>query len=292
MQTFDTPGPISVTVELGVGDVRIVATDRTDTVVDVRPSDPTRKADVAAAEQTQIEFANGRLLIKTPKLPHRWSPFGPFGNGGSVDAVIELPEASQVSSETGAASFRGRGRLGDCRHRTGAGDVNVERANAVDVKTGAGSVTIGEAAGTVTVSAGSGSVVIDRVAGELMVKNGNGDTRVGEVTGDARVNAANGTIAVDRAHRGVVAKTANGSVRLGDVSQGAVVAQSAMGAVEVGVHDGIAAWLDLSTKFGTVRNDLDAADGPGSSKGTVEVHASTSYGDIAVFRASAVGTAS
>src|SRR5437764_958604 len=41
MPTFDTPEPISVTVEFGVGDLRIVASDRTDTMVEVRPSDPT-----------------------------------------------------------------------------------------------------------------------------------------------------------------------------------------------------------------------------------------------------------
>ena len=49
MPTFDTPEPISVTVELGVGDLRIVASDRADTMVEVRPSDAAKKADVAAA---------------------------------------------------------------------------------------------------------------------------------------------------------------------------------------------------------------------------------------------------
>jgi hypothetical protein len=39
MPTFDTPEPISVTVEFGVGDLRIVASDRADTMVEVRPSD-------------------------------------------------------------------------------------------------------------------------------------------------------------------------------------------------------------------------------------------------------------
>jgi hypothetical protein len=46
MPTFDTPEPISVTVELGVGDLRIVASDRTDTMVEVRPSDAAKKADM------------------------------------------------------------------------------------------------------------------------------------------------------------------------------------------------------------------------------------------------------
>ena len=43
MPTFDTPEPITVTLELGVGDVRITASDRADTVVEVRPSDPAKE---------------------------------------------------------------------------------------------------------------------------------------------------------------------------------------------------------------------------------------------------------
>ncbi len=88
-----------------------------------------------------------------------------------------------------------------------------------------------------------------------------------------------------------MAKTANGDVRLGEVAGGAVVAQSAFGDVEVGVRDGVAAWLDLETKFGTVHNDLDATERPEPAEDAVEVRARTSMGDITVHRslASAAG---
>src|ERR687897_902184 len=82
MTTFDTPEPISVTLEVGVGDIRIVASDRTDTVVDVRPSDPAKKSDVTAAELTRVEYAEGRLLVGAPKGWRQWS----FRGGGeSID---------------------------------------------------------------------------------------------------------------------------------------------------------------------------------------------------------------
>jgi hypothetical protein len=44
MTTFETPSPITVTLELGIGDLQIAAGDRTNTVVDVRPTDPTKPA--------------------------------------------------------------------------------------------------------------------------------------------------------------------------------------------------------------------------------------------------------
>ena len=98
------------------------------------------------------------------------------------------------------------------------------------------------------------------------------------------MSAANGPISVDRVHDGIVAKTANGDVRIGEIARGAVDAQTAFGQIEVGVLDGVAAWLDLHTKFGNVHNGLDDAERPEAGMGTVEVRASTSFGDISIIR--------
>ena len=40
MPEFDTPEPITVEIDLVVGDVRLTASERANTVVEVRPSDP------------------------------------------------------------------------------------------------------------------------------------------------------------------------------------------------------------------------------------------------------------
>jgi len=60
MSTFDTPRPILVDLELGVGDVRVSAGERTDTTVEVRPSDPAKQSDVDAAAQTRVEYPNAQ----------------------------------------------------------------------------------------------------------------------------------------------------------------------------------------------------------------------------------------
>jgi hypothetical protein len=102
--------------------------------------------------------------------------------------------------------------------------------------------------------------------------------------GDARVSAANGTITIDRTGAGVVAKTANGRVHLGEIALGVAVAESAFGDLEIGVREGVPAWLDLRTKFGRVRNELEASERPASGEDSVEVHAHTSMGDISIHR--------
>jgi hypothetical protein len=282
MPTFDTPEPISVTVELGVGDIRIVASDRTDTRVEVRPSDGAKKSDVTAAEQTRVEYADGRLLIKAPK---GWRQYTFRGGGESIDVQVDLPAGSHVRGEAGVAALRCSGRLGECRYRTGVGDIQLDRAGPVQLKTGAGDISVDQAVGDAELITGSGAVQIDSISGTAVVKNSNGDTWIGEVTGDLAVNAANGKISIDQAHATVAAKTANGDVRLGEVARGAVLAQTGMGKVEIGILDGVAAWLDLDTRFGKVRNNLDAAERPEPGEDSVEVRARTAFGDITIHRA-------
>ena len=182
------------------------------------------------------------------------------------------------------AALRCSGRIGECRCKLGVGDVQLNEAGPVELKTGAGDITLERAVGKAEIVTGSGAVRIGSIDGTAVVKNSNGDTWIGEVAGKARVSAANGMISIELAHDGIVAKTANGDVRLGEVARGAAVAQSAFGDVEVGVRDGVAAWLDVHTRFGQVQNDLDASKSPGAGEDTVEVHASTSYGDIGIRR--------
>ena len=120
-----------------------------------------------------------------------------------------------------------------------------------------------------------GSAAID---GTAVIKNSNGDTLDRRGHGRrARERRQRQDHHRPGARAAVAAKTANGDVRLGEVARGAVLAESAIGTIDVGIRDGVAAWLDLNTKFGNVHNDLQAADRPEPDEETVEVRARTSY---------------
>src|SRR6185312_6703810 len=223
MPTYDTPHPITATVELVVGDLRIVAADRTDTVVEVRPSDPGSDADVRAADQTRVEYADGLLLVKTPKQ----RGLGLFGKPGAGDVQVDRVEGGRLSLETGA-----------------------------------GRVDVDTVAGRADISTGSGRLQVREIDGPAVLKNSNGDSWIGLVTGDLRINAANGDIAVDRAGGDVVASTANGGITIGAVTRGTVSLKTGFGEIEVGIPAGTAAKLDASTSFGRIRNQLESTDGP------------------------------
>ena len=70
---FDTPSAITVTLDLYVADVRLAVSDRADTVVEVRPSDPGKAADVKAAENTRVEYHEATrtlsVVSKKPRSP-------------------------------------------------------------------------------------------------------------------------------------------------------------------------------------------------------------------------------
>jgi hypothetical protein len=66
MPTFDTPGPIAATVVVGGTQVRVTASDRTDTVVLVEPINKASRSDVKVASKTKVDFAGGQLSVKQP----------------------------------------------------------------------------------------------------------------------------------------------------------------------------------------------------------------------------------
>ncbi|MFF5938432.1 DUF4097 domain-containing protein [Streptomyces sp. NPDC012508] len=278
MPTFDTPEPLSATVEIEIGRARIVAGKRTDTVVEVVPSDPGDKLDVQAAAETKVTCAGGKLLVKGPKKRSL------FGKVGAVDVTVELPAGSELIGSTGLGELIGEGRFGDCRLTTAAGDIQLEEAAAVRLKTSHGDILVDRTTGEAEIQ-GSGRVRVGRIDGAATIKNLNGETTLGEVGGELRVNSSNGPIGVARALSSVTAKTASGAIRLDEVVRGQITLDSAAGGLEVGIAEGTAAWLDVRSKAGRVRNELGTAEGPGQSDETVEVRGRTSVGDIVIRRA-------
>jgi hypothetical protein len=279
MPKFDTPEPIAATIDAPGGHVRIHASDRADTVVEVRPDDETQDADVKAAEQTQVEYANGRLLVRAPRNKFRTL----FGRNPSIDLTIELPNDSRVDARAWG-DFRSEGRLGESTFDMAAGSIRLDQAARLKVRTAAGDVSVGRSGGPAEVTTSAGRIWIGEIGGAAALKTSSGGITVGEAAGDLRLNTANGDITVDLALAGVTAKTAFGSVRIGEVVRGSVTLESGFGQLELGIREGTAAWLDVSSQQGSVRSDLDAADGPGSAEEAVEVRAHTRFGDVTIRR--------
>ena len=277
MPAFDTPEPISVTAHVGAGSVRFIASDRPDTVVEVLPGGK-RGRDVRAAEQTEVTYANGELSVRTRERTF-------IGPTGTVEVTVELPTGSRVDVGGSWVQVFGEGGLGEARVKTSVGDVRLDAAGPLKVTVSHGSISIDRVAGGAEITTSSGRLRIGTVHGPAVLKNSHGSTVVGVVTGELRVNGANGDIDIECAEGDVVATTAHGTLRAAEVVRGSVQLETSYGAIEVGVREGTAAWLDVSSERGHVRNTLTASGAPEQSEETVKVRARTRYGNIDVRRA-------
>ena len=263
MPTFPTTGPVQARIDVSSGSVRVRASERSDTVVDIRPSNERSNADAQLAASTRVEFADGQLLVSSPRRPRLLF----FGGAASVEIDVALPEGSRVEVSATAGDVDCEGRLGDVRIDNRYGDLRIDRVSTLRARTSAGDISVAEVDGTCEASTSYGEIRIGRAGGEL------------------RLDSACGDITVDRAEASASAKTKYGQVRVHDAARGSLDLETAYGTVEAGVREGTAAWLEVEAKSGRVRNLLTATDGPADSGETVEIRARTSYGNVVIRRA-------
>src|SRR5262245_15122662 len=255
MPTFTTPEPILAHVEVVAGSVHLVATDRADTVVEVRPRDPSRASDVRAAEHARIDFTRGRLTVAAgPKMLA-------LGRGGAVEVDIALPSRSRLDASSASADIYSEGLFTDCRLATASGNARLDTIE-----------------GSVKADTASGDIEVRSLEGNASISTASGDATIGELVGDLKFQAASGGIVIRRLRGNAKAQTASGSVTVAAAVNGGFDAATASGEVEVGIPAGTAARLDIGTRSGAVSNTLDPSDGPAEGDETVVVHARTGSG--------------
>jgi DUF4097 and DUF4098 domain-containing protein YvlB len=265
MPKFNTPEPITATVEISAGSVSLIATDRDDTVVDVRPRDESRSHDVKAAEQVRVDFSNGTLRVSSQRgfsFPRR----------GAVVVDIALPAGSRLHASAASANITADGKYTDCKFASASGDL-----------------TVGSVLGNLKAETASGGIAVHDVSGSASVSTASGDVTMDALDGEMKFRAASGSLKVSHLRGNINSQTASGDVAVATAINGSVSAQTASGAVVVGIAEGTAAQLDLRTRSGEVRNSLTESDGPAEGDETLVVRARTASGDVVVQRAVQAG---
>jgi hypothetical protein len=280
MLTFATPSPIDLAIKIAVGALTVIATDRDDTVVTVSPTSPNRPADVRGAEETTVTLENDRLTIKGPKPRLSW-----IGPTESIDVTVELPTGSRLTAEISFGGARTTGRLGATRIKAAGGGAELDATGDLWLRAGHGNATVGTADGDVEIIADHGQVRVGTITGEASIKASHGSVQIAETRGEIDAKLSYGDITIDTALASVTAKTAYGSIQLGEISAGSVQVDSGYGAVSIGVRPGVAAWLDLRSKEGRVRNELDGDPAAAGAEQSVAVRARTQFGTITIQRA-------
>lgn len=164
MQKFDTPAPIEAVVNIPAGRVQVIAADRTDTAVEIRPTNAAKGRDAKAAEQTTVAFADGVLRIEAPAAKNQY-----LGPSGSVEVTVQLPTGSRVEGKAASAEFRGIGRLGDVAFEGGYHQVKVDEAARLRLTVLDGDIEVGRLGGPAEISTLRGDIRINEARGGKVV---------------------------------------------------------------------------------------------------------------------------
>jgi hypothetical protein len=279
---YVTPKPIHIALDLlTVVTLKVTATDTTTTTVSVKAADPTKKDDVRALGEVNVDYADGVLGLRIARTLRYYTWFS-----GSPRLVVDItvPTGSSVDGKIGAGGATTEGRLGDVSLRTGAGELRVEQAGKATLHSGAGAIQAGRVTGPLRVTNGAGSIRVGTLEGEGFVKNTTGNSVFGEVGGPLTVKAVTGDVVIEQLIGAAEIKCAHGEVRIDRVGTGDVTIDGGYGSIEIGVPEGTAAWLDIASRHGEVRNQLEAASSPGETDRRVAVTAHADYSSITIRR--------
>ena len=275
MPTFATPGPIAATVVVSGAQVRVTASDRTDTVVLVEPIDKASKKDVKVASKTKVDFADGQLSVKTTVSGDK---------DGSVVITIDLPAGSSLVAYLAHSDVHADGSFGEYELHLASGRVQLDRINALQANIAAGEVAIGHIAGRANIDGAAFAMRISEVEDTVKVSSSGGQTWIGHASADLDLSSGSGGFDIDRADGSVTAKTGDGAIRIGRLTRGRAELSNGSGNIEVGISEGTAATVDANSERGSVRNSVPPRENPDPSDNEVTVHARTRHGDIIIQR--------
>lgn len=222
MQTFNTPAAVSAVLDIPAGRIQVIAAERVDTTVDIRPADATRSRDVKAAQRIDVAYHDGALRIAAAP------PENPIlGNSGSVEVTVQLPAGSGIDAKTASADFRGVGRLGDVTFEGATGTVNLDETANAQLDLQSGGISVGRLGGTAQISTRKGDLHVgEAVTGTVTLHTDCGDISVGTARGtSASLNAGTAFGRIDNA----LANTAGSAASLiihATTSQGDITARS------------------------------------------------------------------
>jgi ferric-dicitrate binding protein FerR (iron transport regulator) len=165
--------------------------------------------------------ATGRIAVTSA----RW---------GSAALEVRCPTGTNVVVGTASGRVELRGRLGEVRVTTLSGRIEVDQAEALDLR----SV--------------SGSIAVVQCERRCRVQTKSGRTTVG-IAEDADLSTVSGRVRLDSSSGSIQVRTASGSVEVGTEGGGDVDVQTISGSVRVEVPEGVRPAAELRSRAGRCR---------------------------------------
>ncbi|MEV4943758.1 DUF4097 family beta strand repeat-containing protein [Streptomyces zaomyceticus] len=179
MPKYDTPAALTTVLDIPAGRIRFIASDRTDTTVEVLPANAARGRDIKAAGETTVTCADGTLRITAPAAANQV-----LGASGSVEITVQLPAGSHVQARAAAADLRGVGRLGDITYDVTQGAVELDETAEARITVLDGDIRIGRLNGPARISTAKGDLrIAEAVHGTVELRTQHGEISIGAAPG-------------------------------------------------------------------------------------------------------------
>ena len=274
MQTFETPGSVSLQIKLPSGRVVVTTADEARCSVELvaigrRGPDAIEDVTVTADEH------HGRHTIRIEQKDRiRWGPIQ-ITWGGDIEARVTCPPGADLDFSGGSTDLRVEGDLGEVSVRTASGDIRLDGIRGkLQAKTASGDISVATIEGEASVATVSGDLGVGRLAGALTARAVSGDVSVGSVRGLFTLS------------------TTSGDVDIKSVEAGEVRVQTVSGDARIGVGRGTRVWIDAASVSGDLGSELGVEDHdpraePGDAGAVVPLHVKTVSGDVSIVRAAA-----
>ncbi|MGP4018161.1 DUF4097 family beta strand repeat-containing protein [Saccharopolyspora sp. 5N708] len=290
-QDFDTAGPIRIDIGNSLGPVVVELAETAITHVEVR-HDPAaggpdwrggltgllswvteqfgesgirtggdvergrwpREPIAEAVRRTRIDLTGNRLAIRTPaNAPLRNVPLA---------VKVRAPRDSEVGVHTSS------------------GEVNVTgAAGRVNVQAGSGAVSIDRAEDRATVRSGSGQLRLGTMVGGVHARSGTGDIEIGAIDAASSVATGSGNVWLGAVSGDVLVRSGSGDLTVADASAGQVELITGSGELQVSIHRGTSAEVDLTSSTGTASSDLVVSDEAPDKEPKLRIFGRTGTGD-------------
>lgn len=117
---------------------------------------------------------------------------------GSAYVVVEVPEGTDAAVGTASAKIECSGVLGRLEAKTASGDIDIEFAESVIIKTASGDASVGKVKNDLKVSSASGDTNVGECDGKASFMAASGDIRIGVCSGTVSASTASGDITIER----------------------------------------------------------------------------------------------
>jgi hypothetical protein len=277
-ETYSTPGPVRLNLEIPAGRIEIETADTDETTVELEElsghefvRELVETARIASAQRGDTH----EIFVEAKLRGGFWIS---FGRGPEIRLRVSCPKGAQLDIRTKSADVQGRGEF-----------------RVADIKTASGDVSLDEVLEDVRVKTASGDVQVERAGGVLSVNSASGDLHVGSVGGPSSIQLVSGDVYIRDAGDSITSNTISGDQRIDAVFQGRMDLRAVSGDISVGIRRGSRVYVDANTVSGSTVSELDLTDVPteqvpeGEST-LVELFAKTVSGDVRIERAPARNT--